>query len=74
MQIIYFFEFSVIALNIIYLLFILIFNHFLIAPDVLNSKLISGEKIQNLKTYKHKLDGLIKMISRDRMKVVFFGR
>jgi hypothetical protein len=28
----------------------------------------------NLKTFQEKCDGLIKMISRDRMKVVFFGR
>ena len=46
----------------------------MIATDVINSKLISEEEIKNLKTFKHKLDGLIKMISRDRMKVVFFGR
>ncbi len=39
-----------------------------------NASLIDQEKLRNLKTYKQKLDGLIKMISRDRMKVVFFGR
>lgn len=54
--------------------FLIEINDFLDSTDVINSKLISEEEIKNLKTFKHKLDGLIKMISRDRMKVVFFGR
>lgn len=45
-----------------------------IAPDLLNSKLIDDKEIENLKTYHEKCNGLMKMISRDRMKVVFFGR
>lgn len=37
-------------------------------------ELIGAENQATLKTFKEKLDGLSKMISRDRMKVVFFGR
>lgn len=47
---------------------------FVLAPDVLTSKLIDDKESANLKQFREKCDGLIKMISRDRMKVVFFGR
>lgn len=40
----------------------------------MKTQLIGPAEIANLKTYEEKCDGLIKMISRDRMKVVFFGR
>lgn len=41
---------------------------------MISSKLIDDQEILSLKSYQEKCDGLIKMISRDRMKCVFFGR
>ena len=49
-------------------------NSIIVASEVTSSKLIDDKDNANLKNYKEKCDGLIKMISRDRMKVVFFGR
>ena len=55
------------------MVFIIIFS-LKLAPDLLRSKLIDDKEIENLKTYQEKCSGLMRMISRDRMKVVFFGR
>ena len=45
-----------------------------LAPELKSSKLIDEKESANLRQFREKCDGLIKMISRDRMKVVFFGR
>lgn len=47
---------------------------FIESPELISADVIDQEKQTTLKTFKDKLDGLMKMISRDRMKVVFFGR
>jgi mitofusin 2 len=47
---------------------------FLDSTDLSKSNLISDKDREQMKTYQEKCDRLIKMISRDRMKVVFFGR
>jgi mitofusin 2 len=47
---------------------------FIDSPELLASELINEKETTILKTFQDKCDGLIKMISRDRMKVVFFGR
>jgi hypothetical protein len=36
--------------------------------------LIDSKEISNIKTYEEKCDGIKRMLTRDRMKVVFFGR
>ncbi|CAF1070033.1 unnamed protein product, partial [Brachionus calyciflorus] len=40
-------------------------NNFIDLPEVLENNLIDEKEIQNLKTYKEKCDGLMKMITRD---------
>ncbi|CAF0909630.1 unnamed protein product, partial [Brachionus calyciflorus] len=65
------------SMNLIYTEFNSIINEinsFLDSNDMKSSNLIDNKEIQNLKTYKEKCDGLMKMITRDRMKCVFFGR
>lgn len=47
---------------------------FVDSPDMVNSVLIEKQEQDDLKSFKDKLDGLSRMISRDRMKCVFFGR
>ena len=47
---------------------------FLLATELVKSNLISEKDRELLKTYKQNCELLITMISRDRMKVVFFGR
>ena len=65
---------SLFQLSIVIRCLYLMNNSIIVASEVTSSKLIDDKDNANLKNYKEKCDGLIKMISRDRMKVVFFGR
>jgi len=65
------------AINAIYSgfdAFLLEVYQFLDSTELVKSNLISEKDRELLKTYKQNCELLITMISRDRMKVVFFGR
>ncbi|RNA04019.1 transmembrane GTPase Marf isoform X1, partial [Brachionus plicatilis] len=49
-------------------------NAFFDSAELKSSDVVSYAEIQKIQGFKDKCEGLIKMISRDRMKCVFFGR
>jgi hypothetical protein len=55
-------------------LFSYFFGYYLKAREFEESQLTDIKDVSIIKTYDEKYDGIMKMISRDRMKVVFFGR
>lgn len=52
---------------------LLVFDVFSV-PDLTKFEIIDENEVDNLRRFQERCDGIMKMIARDRMKVVFFGR
>lgn len=50
------------------------YNHAFVDVAKSDRNLVSKKELEQIKTLDETIDGIVRMISRDHMKVVFFGR